>query len=219
MSIVASWFLEEYADLDLRYKISKSLCCEDKGEFLFACKHGMTKLVENLLESGSKKVLNKVNEHGSTGLHLACGFNRLEVVKILVKQLEHMQMNINVRDKSGTIPLVRGIRYEELTKELLQTGKIDTKNIDFGQMSLGWAIKYKELQERAKEILETGNVDIQNLEGVQNYAEHHDGSIFFKIGFGYVVEMKSSTVVRSMETFEEYSDRMEFLKRRSYMPK
>ena len=99
--MIASWFLEEYSDLDYRFAVSEDLYCDEK-KFLHACGSGHLAIVKTLVESSDKKILNQVNEYGYTGLHMACSHGRLDVVQYLVDQMDNKQMNINRDHPSGS---------------------------------------------------------------------------------------------------------------------
>ena len=84
--------------------------------------------MKTLIDSGDTKILNKVDEGGLTGLHLACAYERLEVVQLLVDQMDNKQMNINVTDNGGENAFYWAIQHEEIAKVLLQTGKLLLRN-------------------------------------------------------------------------------------------
>jgi len=126
--MIASWFLEEYSDLDYKFALSEDLYCDEK-KFVHACNSGHLAIVKTLIASSDKKILNQVDEDGFTGLHLACNSGRLDVVQYLVDQMDNKQMNINVRDNFGENALHYAIQHEEIAKVLLQTGKLDLENI------------------------------------------------------------------------------------------
>ena len=128
LSLIASWFLEEYSDLDYRFAVSEDLYCDEK-KFVHACGSGHLAIVKTLIDSSDKKILNKVDEYGNTGLHWACLRGRLDVVQLLVDQMDNKQMNINVTDNAGDNALVWAIQHEEIAKVLLQTGKLDIENM------------------------------------------------------------------------------------------
>ena len=85
--------------------------------------------MKTLIDSSDKKVLNQVDEEGRTGLHFACQRGRLDVVQYLVDQMDNNQMNINVTNNDGNNALYWAIQHEEIAKVLLQTGKLDIKNM------------------------------------------------------------------------------------------
>ena len=55
--MIASWFLEEYSDLDYRFAVSEDLYC-DENKFFHACGSGHLAIVKTLIESSDKKILN-----------------------------------------------------------------------------------------------------------------------------------------------------------------
>ena len=127
LSLIASWFLEKYSDLEFRYSLSNSLCCDKEEDFLFACSHGLMELVQKLLLSGNTKILNKVDKDGDGALHRACADQTFDVVKLLVDQMEEKHMNINVRNIYGDNALVYAIENLKILQLLVQTGKLDIK--------------------------------------------------------------------------------------------
>ena len=127
LSLIASWFLEKYSDLEFRYSLSNSLCCDEEEDFLFACSHGLMELVQKLLLSGNTKILNKVDQDGDGALHTACADQTFDVVNYLVDQMEEKHMNINVRNIYGDNALVYAIENLEIMQLLVQTGKLDIK--------------------------------------------------------------------------------------------
>jgi len=128
LSMIASWFLEEYSDLEYRFAVSEDLYCDEK-KFVHACRDGHLAIVKTLIDSSDKKILNQVDKNGWTGLHLACLRGRLDVVQFLVDQMDNKQMNINVTTNGGVNALVHAIQHEEIAKVLLQTGKLDLENM------------------------------------------------------------------------------------------
>merc|ERR1719464_1460863 len=128
LSMIASWFLEKYNDLDYRFAVSEDLYCDEK-KFVHACQSGHLAIVKTLVESSDKKILNQVDEDGWTGLHWACYFGKLDVVQYLVDQMDNKQMNINVTHIDGDNALYFAIQHEEIAKVLLQTGKLDLENM------------------------------------------------------------------------------------------
>lgn len=127
LSLIASWFLEKYSDLEFRYSLSNSLCCDEEEDFLFACSHGLMELVQKHLLSGNTKILNKVDQDGDGALHTACADQTFDVVNYLVDQMEEKHMNINVRNIYGNNALVYAIKNLEIMQLLVQTGKLDIK--------------------------------------------------------------------------------------------
>ena len=177
LSLIASWFLEKYSDIDYRFKLSEDLYCDEK-KFVHACASGHLAIVKTLIDSGNKKCLNKIDEYGFTGLHYACYCDRLDVLQFLVDQMDDKQMNINVTDYNEDNALVWSIGHEKIAKVLLQSGKLD--------------------------ITEKINKQT-NMEGVSDYVKNPDGSIAFKflgldcpVSFYYMVKMDSPTVVNSI---------------------
>merc|ERR1719331_3782422 len=71
LSLIASWFLEKYSDLEYRFAVSEDLY-GDENRFLHAIQSGHFAIVKTLIDSGDKKILNKVDGNGSSGLHVAC---------------------------------------------------------------------------------------------------------------------------------------------------
>ena len=140
LSLIASWFLEKYSDLDYRFAISEDLYCDEK-KFVHACGSGHLAIVKKLIDSADTKILNKVDKYGLTALQLACARDRLDVVQFLVDQMDNKQMNINVANNFGNTSLVDAIQHEEIAKVLLQTGKLDVENYesvsDYMKMSDG----------------------------------------------------------------------------------
>ena len=128
LSMIASWFLEKYSDLDYRFAVSEDLYCDEK-KFVHACENGHLAIVKKLIDSSDKNILNKVDENGWTGLHWACFHGRLDVVQFLVDQMDNKQMNINVTYNGGFNALFHAIQHEEMAKVLLQTGKLDLENM------------------------------------------------------------------------------------------
>ena len=61
--MIASWFLEEYSDLDYRFAVSEDLYCDEK-KFVHACQSGHLAVVKTLVESSDKKILNQVDGNG-----------------------------------------------------------------------------------------------------------------------------------------------------------
>ena len=55
--MIASWFLEEYSDLDYRFAVSEDLYCDEK-KFVHACESGHLAVVKTLIKSSDKKILN-----------------------------------------------------------------------------------------------------------------------------------------------------------------
>jgi hypothetical protein len=140
LSLIASWFLEKYSDIDYRFALSEDLYC-DENKFLHACGSGHLAIVKKLIDSADTKILNKVDKYGLTALQLACARDRLDVVQFLVDQMDNKQMNINVANNFGNTSLVDAIQHEEIAKVLLQTGKLDVENYesvsDYMKMSDG----------------------------------------------------------------------------------
>ena len=102
-----------------------SLADIKEGEkFLSACKSGDTKQVKKCLDSLNTSVLNRINAdfNDFTGLHYACDHGMLDVVKLLVN---HQQINVNVKTRSGDSALYWCIDNKEVATVLLESGKLN----------------------------------------------------------------------------------------------
>lgn len=93
---------------------------EDGKEYRKAIKNEYFALIEEILKS--KKSSNAVDSDGNTGLHLAVIENKLEVVKLLIKQ---PTINLNTRNNEGYTAFYYVIKKgEEMINVMLATGKI-----------------------------------------------------------------------------------------------
>ena len=150
LSLIGSYFLNKFGEVDLRNKIGKtlrlgSLCYEQNDkEFLMACKDGNAALVESMLKLSDSSVLNQTDNQENcekTGLNLACENDKIEVVKLLVKD---PNININVKDNKGYSAFVYCKNKNELVaRELLECGKLNiqddrkfAKACQFGSVAL-----------------------------------------------------------------------------------
>ena len=128
LSIFGSLFLEKFGNIDGRNKIKKKLGFgEDGGEFLHACKIGHVALVESMLKLTDSSVLNHTDDQENcekTGLHLACENDKLEVVKLLVKD---PKIDINIKDSCGKSAWDY-CKGEQISRALLESGKLNIQD-------------------------------------------------------------------------------------------
>jgi ankyrin repeat protein len=77
-----------------------------------------------LLEKDDIKV-NAIMEDGTTPLHIACNYNNIEVVKLLLQQ----QIDVNLKNTDGDTPLSIAIRqnHTEVIKLLVDAGATDLR--------------------------------------------------------------------------------------------
>ena len=97
---------------------------KEGDKFLSACESGDTEQVKKCLDLLNTSVLNRIAGDGSdfTGLHEACYNAKLDVVKLLVN---HQQINVNVKDRSGNSALYWCIDEKEVATVLLESGKMN----------------------------------------------------------------------------------------------
>ena len=219
LSIFGSLFLDEFGRVHFRNKIGKtlglgSLCYEQDGkEFLEACKDGHAPLVELMLKLSDSSVLNQTDDQENcekTGLHWACENDRLEVVKLLVKD---PNININVKDREGKTGLYLACEYLDtkferqvqkamaqrstgscirctnafLVNERLELIKllVEHPNINMNitvYRTIGVLGCCIHNEQVARVLLEKGKLEIQQMRDVKNFAKNEeDGSIQFEI--------------------------------------
>ena len=81
--------------------MTESEIIQEANKFDSAIQNGDTEYVKKCLDSLNTLVLNRTHD-GMTGLHIACMYGQLDVVKLLVN---HQQINLNVKTTPGDGPM------------------------------------------------------------------------------------------------------------------
>ena len=121
-------FLNIFSREDAR-KLTESEIEEEGKKFLLACTNGDAEHVKKCLDSFNTSVLNRINadNYDLTGLHYACAYAQLDVLKLLVN---HQQINLNVKNRWGYSALAYCIVNKEVATVLLESGKLNFQGMN-----------------------------------------------------------------------------------------
>ena len=104
----------------------------------FASQHGLSSVIEAMIESGANLSLDTKDEHGCTPLFLAAKSGHEAVVSLLI---ERDDVDINSKGENAWTPLWGAARngHEEVVRLLIERGVEINSRDSWGQTPLSWA--------------------------------------------------------------------------------